>query len=392
MKTENRFHFPLFLAPEDAGGGGDDEGSGLFGAGIIVTRKDLAPNPEVVKVEVKPPEKKPDVKPEDKKPADIKPEDSRPEVKPYVGKPEHQKESPSAKNFREVTAKAQRAEEALEKERKAWEGQKAQWEEERKKVVIPEDFQKQFESLKAEKEKMEKDFGQILATRAAHAELGPKRNAFIAKLSKIATATGDPSLVSAVEQFDYDTLAEFADSGDLTPSQKREWNRSLDDVLRVDDELTERTKDPENAWQNFQATTQANQRAQMDARKNQLLGEADTVFQKLTGSVPALRGAPDLSAKIKKDLIALAGGEGNERFPVAAIMQTLAEHHIYETLASSQAAKIKKLEEELAEKTEAVSSLRSPGFRPSHMDPEDHDDEDEGSGLFGAGIRVVTGR
>lgn len=298
----------------------------------------------------------------------------------------------SHKNFAEVVAARKKVEEELAVERKARADEKAQWEEERKKVVLPEAFKTDYEKLKAERDRLDADFKSAFADRQLRAEYGPKRDKAVERLATIAQAAGDQSVQAAVSRWDYDKLAEFAEDGTLTPGQKRDWNRALEDVSRLDEEMGEKLKNTEATFAEFQQRNQQEFANQSKARIQQHVSMAEGVHAKLLEAVPALRSAPELASQIKSDLVALAGGEGNERFPAEAIMQTVAEHRVLENLAKKQAESLTELKKKVEEQESTIKKLKGPGFGHDYVEEETNGKEDKHVGFFGGGIRVSTGR
>lgn len=297
---------------------------------------------------------------------------------------------PSHKHFEEVTSARDKALKDLEEYRKSTEAKIADYETRLAKGQVPEEFKSQLAEALAAKAKLEKDMQGIIATRAAQLEFEPRKTAALEKIALIATTAGDQAMVAAAKNGNYDALAEFAENGDnLTPLQKRDLNRLLDEARGYDEQLSQRTKDPEAAWQELQ---QRNQVQMQEAQKAQLaknLELANTTHGNLSKAVPALADAPELSKEIKARLTALAGGDGNEKYTASHMMQVVAEHAVFETLCKSQQAKIQKLEADLKEKTESVNRLKAPSFRPSHVEPE-LEEATIGTGLFSGGIVVNT--
>lgn len=380
MYLHTKYSPRIFLAPDEGATAtlekpvAADDHVGLRGAGIVIGKA-------LADVKLEDPEKKEE--PEGKV---VKGEVA---AKPVIP------ERPRHKDFEAVLEGRKKAEEALSAKQKEWEAEKAKWEDERKKFAAPPDVEplkKELESTRAEKERIEKEFQAIVATRAVQAEYAPKRQERITRMEAIAKASGDPAVASAVARWDYDKLAEFAEDGNLTAGQKRDWNRMLDEVTRMDEEIQAKTANPDAAWSDLQKRSQEGAIAQQRERIAKNVSIAEATHAKLLETIPALKAAPELSASIRKDLVALAGGEGNERFPAETIMAKVAEHAIYENLTKQQHAKITTIEKELNEAKETIKKLKGPRFGDTYLSDDRTEKEDEHVGFFGGGIKVSTGR
>jgi hypothetical protein len=353
-------------AAEAARNGSADDHVGAIGAGFKISQG-LA-EATLDAPEKKEPEKKETPKPEDEIPAKL-----------------------SHQHFQKTIDARKKAEADLAALRKELEGDRAKWEDERKKFTPVDDLKKQLQATAAERDRLDKDFKAAFAERQIRAEYGPKRDKAIERLGTIAQAIGDAAAVAAVKRWDYDKLAELAESSDLSPSQKRDWNRALEDVSRIDEEMGDKLKDTDAAFADYTKRFQDEQVGQQRTRIQAHITMAEGIYAKLTEAVPALKGAPDLAKTIRADLVALAGGEGNERFPAEAIMQTVAEHRIYERLVKQQAGSLEKLKKDLAERDETIKKLRGPRFDNDFVADERTEQDEEYVGALGGGVRVVAG-
>jgi hypothetical protein len=384
MKTKTRFG--LFLAPDtggegggvaaaiETGGEGDAGGTGLFSGGLKIGEALASVAPPAADLT---PEKKEEVK----NPPPAEPKKETPPAK----KLPHQ-------HFQELQASRDKAQKELEDERAARKAEKEAWEAERQKLstpAVPEDFQKQFDALKAEKERMEKDFQAAIVQRTIQAEYLPKRNSHVEKLSAIAKANGEDGVLQAIARWDYDALAEFGDS--LTSaSQKRDWNRAIDAVAEIDEQIAEKSKNVEGGWEELQRKAQEQTVAAQKERVQRNVVLAESLYTKMTEALPELKNAPELATKVRADMVAMAGGEGNSKFTAEQVLQRMGEYVILSEIVTQQTGKIKELTKALAEK-EAALKKHVTGFTHDHVDPDLGDGEDKGTGLFSGGI-VVRGR
>jgi hypothetical protein len=334
-------------------------------------------------------------KPDDKPPITPKPDEKPPvpSTPPKAGAVplEAREKGPSHQKFAEVTAAREKAQKELETARKEWEAKQADYEARLAKGTVPEEHARQLADALATKAKLENDLRGLIVDRAARQELEPRKVQALAKIGIIGAARGDQAMIAAAKAGNYEALAEIVEIGDLTPLQKRDVDRLLNEARGYDDQLSQRISDPEAAWKELEARN----KAQMEqARQAQLVSNLDLAKQThtaLINSVPALADAPEISKEVRARLEAIAGGPGNERYTAKHMMQVVAEHTIFETLCKNQQAKILKLEADLKEKVATINRQKAPNFRPSHVEPE-LEEETVGTGLFSSGLVVNTGR
>lgn len=377
MYLNHRFAPRIFMAEEGAPSGTPPIETASIFDGISVSKDGLSKT--VSGDELRGPEKPPEIAP----------------VPPKAGAVplEAREKGPSHARFKEVTDARDKVQKELEEAKKAWEAKEADYQSKLGKGEVPEEFKTQLAEALSSKTKLEADLRGLIATRAAQAEFEPRKTAALEKIGMIATIRGDQAMLNAAKSGNYEALAEIAESGDLTALQKRDVDRLLNEARGYDEQLSQLTKDPDAAWKALEERN----RAQMDeARKVQLannLNLANETHSSLLKTVTALAGVPELSKEIKSRLTALAGGDGSEKYTARNMMQVVAEHAIFENLCKNQQTKIQKLEADLKEKTEALNRVKSPNFRPSHVEPE-LEEETVGTGLFspGGGLVVNTGR
>ncbi|HUD74401.1 MAG TPA: hypothetical protein VMQ76_04955, partial [Terracidiphilus sp.] len=159
------------MAPDDAPGGADDaaaqvaakaaaeaakgqdEPIGLLSGGISINK--LA---DGIQLE----------KPAKEAPAPVVKKEEAPPVIPA---------KPTNKHFQEVLDARKKAEEERDQSKAELAAERAKWDEERtKRPPVPDEFKKQFETTLAEKQRIEKEFQGLLATRSVQAELSPRRD------------------------------------------------------------------------------------------------------------------------------------------------------------------------------------------------------------------------
>lgn len=386
MFTHHRFSPRIFMAPEgDAPASGSPDApleASIF-SGLVVNKDGLTKT--VTGGELRKPTE------EAKSPVPPK-EEGTPPVPPKAGAipMELREKGPSHARFKEVTDARDKVQTEFETARKAWEAKEADYQAKLSKGEVPPEVKSQLAEALTAKAKLETDLRGLIADRAARAEFEPRKTAALEKIGVIAAMTGDQAMVTAAKSGDYDALAEFADTGDLTALQKRDVNRLLDEARGADEQISQRTKDPDAAWK---ALEERNRAQMTEARQAQLASNLDLANQthgSLLKTIPALADAPELAKEVKARLTALAGGEGNEKYTASNMMQVVAEHAIFETLCKNQQAKITKLEADLKEKTEVVGRLKAPRFGNSHVEQE-LEEETVGTGLFSGGIVVNTG-
>lgn len=386
MHLLHRFHSRTFLAPDDAPAGGaspvppKEEPASIFD-GITVNKEGLTKTVTGDELKATP---KTEEKPVQGSPI--------PPVRAGAVPIESREKGPSHARFKEVTDARDKAVKEFETARKEWEAKQADYETKLSKGVVPEEVRTQLAEALTTKSRLEADLHEVIVDRAARAEFEPRKLAALEKIGLIAAAAGDHAMIDAAQKGNYDALAEFADTGELTALQKRDINRLLDEARGADEQLSQRTKDPEAAWK---ALEQRNRAQMEELRQKQIAGNIELARQTHTNLlqyVTALADAPELSKEVRTRLEALAGGQGNERYTAKHMMQVVAEHTIFETLCKNQQAKIAKLEADLKGKTETVDRLKAPSFRNSHVEQET-ETETVGTGLFTSGLVVnASGR
>ena len=156
-----------------------------------------------------------------------------------------------------------------------------------------------------------------------------------------------------------DKLVEIREA--LPLNLQYQWDAAHREIAQIDMQRDMALKNKEATYQEFTQKKQAEYQSQMSQKVQQQVAMARQIAMEPFEKIPALKDNQELMLQVRKNVEALAGGEGADQFSVERILRDQAafvvNQHIMERQSSvieSHTAKIQELESKLKERDEFI--------------------------------------
>lgn len=295
---------------------------------------------------------------EEKKPEELKPEEEpkQPEKPSEPEKPANPDEeaipqeerkkwsSKTRENFDRLSTEARKAREErdrLQKEHEEARKRLAEYEEKLKNPVVPEDLQKQLQEREAKLQELQNEL------RFVNLERDPE---FVARFStdhltgamkELAQSAGveEAAFQRALRNGNEDQLADIRDS--LQPAQQRRWDAALLQMEQVNLQKQQALQNRDRTWAEIQQAREQQWQQQVQMQTKENISLAEQTFQKMVEITPLFQEDEEAKEQARKVAIAMAGGEGADKFTKETILQW--------GMANVALARAKKLQDEVIE-------------------------------------------